>query len=415
MENVKLLVLSVGIIAAGGALMYLGFSHGAEPVGNPPVFLIITESIRSDHFGSCYEYERNTAPEVCEMAEEGVVYTEAYAPGTHTPMSLPSILTGLPPNSVGFSNWSQFSYRAKMPSQVVTVAEALEEEGYRTHTNIGANPFQWDGLSQGFQKEEVVSLNRNYSSREFYWFRIFEAHYPYTPPERNRKWDNVSMNRSELSQVSKQRERFNLSDQQMIDLYDAEIRTADGKIGKLIEYLKSQGKYRESLIIVTSDHGQSFGDRGNYYHGHKPYPEQSKVPLVVKYPGNRFSGERVERPVSLMGIVPTIYETAGIERETFTSPLREKSRYSVVSARKPDADWGAYTEKGYYLLRNVKSACLEDARPESESFNLSVSSSEMKEGLCNVYRQGEETSYDPEKAEMSDEMRQRLRDLGYID
>lgn len=379
------LFLLVVMISSGAFITSLDRS-------NPPVFLIVSESTRADHIGPCYGYNRTTAPNTCELAEDGVLYSKAYSTGSHTSMALPSLLTGLPPNSVGFGTWKEFAYRKELSSKAFTVAESARENGYETYTNIGNNDLAWEGLRQGFGNTEVKTLNRSFSGGEFYFLRFTDVHFPYAPDEEFRKWDNLSLNQSELSEYGRQRKPLNLTDQQLIDLYDGEIYSFDSSIGRFIDQLKRQNLYEDSLIIITGDHGEAFGEDGNYYHSDEPYSYETHVPLIVKYPGNKYAGQKIEKPVSWLDIPTTLFNLFDSDVQTFGDDLRMvyEENYPAVSARTPEEDWIIRTEEGSLMVQNLNQSC------KKTQTDLSAEKRMMRDQLCRTFNWGNEHYYPPE-------------------
>jgi arylsulfatase A-like enzyme len=99
-----------------------------------------------------------------------------------------------------------------------------------------------------------------------------------------------------------------------IDLYDAEIRYTDTiLIRPVIQKLRELGLYENTLLIITSDHGEEFFEHGSWLHTHNLYNETIKVPLIIKFPGSRAAGTEVDRYARLVDIMPTILEEIGIK------------------------------------------------------------------------------------------------------
>ena len=101
-------------------------------------------------------------------------------------------------------------------------------------------------------------------------------------------------------------------DQRRIEaLYDGGILYADGYLGRLIDLLRELGHWEETLLVVLSDHGEEFWDHGNVGHAHTLFQELVHVPLLVRLPGDRHSGRRVEATVRLIDVGPTILDLVG--------------------------------------------------------------------------------------------------------
>ena len=103
--------------------------------------------------------------------------------------------------------------------------------------------------------------------------------------------------------------------------YDGEIAYTDYVLAGIFANLKAAGRYEQSLVIVTSDHGELFGEHGLAGHGVAPFQELVHVPLLVKYPANARGGTRVRRRVSTLGVFATVLATVGIE-----TPSRTQAR-----------------------------------------------------------------------------------------
>jgi arylsulfatase A-like enzyme len=128
----------------------------------------------------------------------------------------------------------------------------------------------------------------------FLYAHTRDPHQPYDPPA---AWRRFSADAARARPV---------------DLYDDEIRFNDHYFGELVERLEERGLYRDSMLVLTSDHGEEFGERGGSGHGFTLFEEVVRVPLVVKYPGNAGAGTSVEAPVSLLDVLPTVLATAGL-------------------------------------------------------------------------------------------------------
>ncbi len=140
----------------------------------------------------------------------------------------------------------------------------------------------------------------------------------------------------------------------VIDLYDGAIRTVDADVGSFLSGLKRSGLYEDALIVVTADHGEQFGEHGTFAdHGGPPYQELVHVPLIIKFPGNRFGGTRIQRPVRHVDIPHTILDAVGDTRpfgtfgRSLLTLLRKDApaapaageQYPVFAAGKPFREW----------------------------------------------------------------------------
>jgi hypothetical protein len=148
----------------------------------------------------------------------------------------------------------------------------------------------------------------------FYFLHTYHVHSPYNPPLVNINKINPDVSFKSPSApthgITEFKNKFKkLSPdliQNYIDLYDAEIFTFDECFGEFIKYLKDKDIYDRSMIILCSDHGEEFFEHRAWEHTHSLYNELIKVPLIIKFPDNRFSGLRIESPVGLIDIMPTV-------------------------------------------------------------------------------------------------------------
>ncbi len=251
-------------------------------------------------------------PSLDQLAKQGVRFTQAFTPSPITNSSHASILTGLLPSAHGVSDFG-----VPLAASHLTLAETLKKRGYRTAAFIGAvildSKALAPGLDRGFefydnfpaQSEtksrwgrverrgmEVVQhaetwLNAHPAGPHFVWVHLYDPHDPYEPPP-------------PYSEIYKDR------------LYDGEIAYADSALGHFLAYLKKQGWYESSLIVVVGDHGEGLGEHHEDTHGIFLYDSTTHVPLLVKLPEQREAGRTVEAQVRTTDIMPSILEVLGV-------------------------------------------------------------------------------------------------------
>ena len=145
---------------------------------------------------------------------------------------------------------------------------------------------------------------------------------------RERGQVNFNSNFSPLRFIKYRRDLFknvSLKKRDKIErIYDAAVYTFDFRFGEFIEFLKKEGIYDQSMIIFTSDHGEEFKDHGAWEHGHSLYNELIKIPLIIKFPWDRYAGKTVSQPVSIVDILPTICDFYDIK-------IRKKSHLEAIS------------------------------------------------------------------------------------
>ena len=273
------------------------------------VLLITIDTLRADHL-SCYAPSHAKTPNIDALASKGVVFTHAFA---HVPMTLPShtsILTGTLPIYHGIHDNNGFV----LSTRIKTLAEVLKGEGYSTGAFVGAFPLDSRfGLYHGFdtyddnypsknpfsffyperKAEQVVDLaiawlKKVKKDKWFLWVHVFDPHQPYAPPEP-------------------------FSSQYKNDLYSGEVAYVDFALGKLFEFLKTEGFLENTLIIITADHGESLGEHGEKTHGYFAYNSTLHVPLIISLPV-KFKPGRNSQFVSHIDIFPTVCDVLGIKK-----------------------------------------------------------------------------------------------------
>ncbi len=328
----------------------------------PNVLIYIIDALRADHL-SCYGYGRATSPAIDALAAEAgaVRFTRAFTPATWTKPAAASILSGCYPPAHGVRSRSDLFIRA-----VPRLAEILQGAGYHTAavSTIG-NVSSVLGFGIGFDhfvdlykdpalvREREVSntgawklyfeqdttvvlplaedVNQRamqwladqstnlpiYQSTQPPWFLFLWAldpHDPYYPPPGFDRWrDPGYTGRIDGSAESVRRVRTPADVQRLLDLYDGEIAYVDQELGRLLDFLRASGQYDDTLIVVAGDHGEAFGEHGDYVHGHLAYEEVMHVPLLIKFPaGMAVPGGAMDALAQLTDIAPTVLHALGL-------------------------------------------------------------------------------------------------------
>jgi len=287
----------------------------------PSVLLITLDTVRADHL-ACYGYSRIHTPNIDRLAAEGVRFANAY---TQVPITLPShavILTGTYPMQNGVRDFTSTG----LPSDIPTLAEVLRRNGYHTAAFVSSFALNsmW-GLDRGFEvydddmgaevghSEQLFLverrgdrtvgrllswLDRHLGGPFFVWLHLYDAHSPYRSPEPY---------------------RARYSDRP----YDGAIAFDDAQVGEVLTRLRETGRYDNTLIVLTSDHGESLGEHGEAEHGFFIYNATLQVPLVLKLPHQSAKGRVSSQPVSTIDIASTV---AGVCRLTPAESLGFKGR-----------------------------------------------------------------------------------------
>jgi len=326
-----------------------------EPDVPPPIILIVIDALRADYLGT-YGFEGPVSPNLDALAKESVVFERCSSQAPWTTASMASMMTSLYPEAHGVrlapddprdqQSWRDRWTRA-IPESTTTLAECLRDRGYRTAAFI-ANPFLARGLGfeQGFDTfDETAATNRNRDSSSlldaglewlrsqtaddeptFLYLHLMDVHGPYTAPDSDFAAVRDSPGFGEPMTLpdwgfrriqpylrgprwAKGRERDQLRTWR--GRYAAGIHAADRRIGEFIQELRNDGLWDQQLVVVTSDHGEELFDHGGWDHGFSLHEHQLHVPFMVRFPGDREAGGRVEDLVRLVDLMPTLIELTG--------------------------------------------------------------------------------------------------------
>jgi len=335
----------------------VAFANAATPPKspNPPrpnLILITLDTTRADRMGFLGS-ERGLTPNLDALAKQSVVFSRAYS---HVPLTPPSHATILT------STYPQFNHLQYMGEPLAKdlpyLPDLLRRRGYRTGAfvgsmildpkNVTALGFErgFDVYSAGFHKRkkgedryqsverrasEVVDRALTWLSKQprgpfFLWVHCYDPHAPYEPPE-----------------------PFNT---RFKDPYDGEIAYTDAAMGKLFDALRARGLYDNTMITVTADHGEAFGEHGERHHGIFLYDETIHVPLLIKLPREVSAGRRADARVRLVDIAPTMLQGAGfsvppaMQGESLLGLMRPRAESSSPAEAKAN-DRPAYGETIY--------------------------------------------------------------------
>ena len=340
-------LVSVCVAVAGLALAATGLaalSSGSKPTpphGRPNILLISIDSLRRDHVGS-YGYPRPTTPHLDALARDGVRFDTAVAPTSWTLPSHVTLLTALPirVHQVHVSS-------ERFTKRVLTLAEVLLEEGYATAGIVGGSYLDAGyGFAQGFDHyDDYTVVNRDrrkpdghvtspislrlanewleswaasQQPRPFFLFlHMWDVHYSYDPPppydtmfDPDYEGDIVASPYMRNRRINARMDPRDL--EHVMALYDGEIRHTDDHLGRLFDSLKGLGAFDDTIIVVTSDHGDEFFEHGKKGHGQNLFDSVLRIPLLMRYPSKIPAGRVVEGQVRLMDVAPTILGLAGI-------------------------------------------------------------------------------------------------------
>ncbi|MFW6050844.1 MAG: sulfatase-like hydrolase/transferase [Myxococcota bacterium] len=303
-------------------------AYGALPEGlhRPNLLLVTVDALRADHLGS-YGYDRPTSPHMDAFAEDAVRFQYVVAQSSRSIRSVPSMMTGFYPSQIAYGSEYLFP---SLRDENVTLAEALRDAGYRTAVTMGTDYFERvDHFFQGFDDVDQIDRYRpprptpvtralrqldrleDQSQPWFLWVHLFNVHEEYL-------WDGKPSKFGDA----------------LIDEYDTEISLADAEVGRLLDALEARGLSEDTVVVLTSDHGEAFGEHGSYGHSTTLYEEALRVPLLVRGPG--FARRTVPGTVALFDLMPTLLNMADVP---VPRPMPARSLVPFLTgAREPNDD-----------------------------------------------------------------------------
>jgi len=360
----------------------------ARPAPRPNILLITIDTLRADRLG-CYDEARGLTPHLDALAAEGLVFTRTTSPRAKTTPSVVSILTGLYPKDHGVRDLS-----IPLADDIALLPERLRAKGYRAGAIVG----NWvladerSGLARGFDlwiedlpdvagepphevperkapsvtDAALVALgldtlpprNGPGPHRElaaggqpwFLWLHYMDPHGPYDPAPELVPPSEPSLVADEAARLRPDAHPFLIAEQNVpsfahtpdgIDAaatraaYDGEVRTVDAEIGRLLRRLRAAGRLDDTIVVVTSDHGESLGEHNYWFeHGLYAYEVTVHVPLIVRLPpsdARRTSGRR-HADVSLTDLAPTLLDLVGAPRLPRHGRPSGRSRTDLLAA-----------------------------------------------------------------------------------
>jgi len=358
------------------ALVFLGATLGGCP--EPPrgtfparhaglnLLLITVDTLRADHLG-CYDYLRATSPSIDGLAARGVAFDNAYTYWPKTRGSFASLFTSRYASEHGLNVRDR-----DLPEFNLTLAEHLKARGYHTAAALdNGNLDRRLGFAQGFDEYEqawlsgkteiertealtrfgVDFLKRKAEAPFFLWLHYVNPHTPYEPPTsdlarfradgkipRGPVLPPVVGFHGGVNRFLTIENENHLGD--YVDRYDAEIAFADREIGKVLEALDESSYRGTTLVVFTSDHGESLGEHDYYFdHGSDLFEPSLRVPLVFSLPGALPEGARVSAPVTNLDVFPTVLDLFQI---SFPPELQGRSVLPLTRGEDRLHDWIAF-------------------------------------------------------------------------
>lgn len=332
------------------------------------VLLIVIDAMRADHT-SVFGHDRDTTPNLRSLSADAHVFENAFAAAPWTPPSHASMFSGVHPSTHGYLDGGMPYNPPHQP-----LAEHFRDDGYATfgaamNAKIGNDteirrgfdeynsfyrlPFVPESVAElqsyyldpfigylrmardtpfaGRKTAETIvgasierNIRRHAGRNPFFGFtNIGCPHSPYAPPRRFRKLYETDRPGADPDRVEDLSDRggyrfmggeLNPTEgdwAKVKDLYDSETAFADEIIGDIIDTLRKVGAYDDTMLIVTADHGEHFGEHGRAYHQFSLFDELLHVPLIIKPPRSE-EGSRREELASLVDLYPTVLSQLGM-------------------------------------------------------------------------------------------------------
>ena len=448
-------VLAVWVALVGGAAI-----RTLDPPSGPNVVLVVVDALRADHLGA-YGYEPSITPALDALAASATVYRNAYSSSTYTVPAMGTLFTStLPPvhriarapTRGGSGGEEDGEELTQVPESYLLLTEVLRNAGWETAaiTTIG-----WISPESNYDQgvDEYILVPRGDAElveaaeafvkaprrRPFFLYLHFIDLHDYFRSEHlfpagDPRPDDLS---AVLAGFEGQRPREiyrALNDDAaaltsrdvayLLEAYDRWLRRTDELIGRLIETIDRQGS--DTVVVLTSDHGEQFGEHGRLVHGGDAfYNEVLAIPMIVRHPG-RGAGEVVSEPVGLVDLAPMVSAAVGIEPHALFQGMAEPAARDAAVA----------TDGRTWKLLSGGLSLITSRDPERvELYDLTIDPGEtvdlagrperqrdverLQDRLAEILRESLRHRYQesagPRAGAMSDETRDRLRALGYLD
>ena len=339
------------------------------------VVFIIVDALRADHL-SCYGYNRNTTPFIDSLAKDAVLFTNAISQGTVTWVSVPSIFTSLYPivhKVLWLDEYLEDAFN--------TLPDVLKKEGYSTAAFVGPQFETFSGFLNRFDshilikdrkhvksafvsriltKKAIDWLRQEHTQPFFLYIHYLDVHAPYVNDEpfgslfwkeevtpemksfigsffRSRNNDPFDSRRDSGMKIM----------EYLISQYDGKVSSVDNQVKKVLEELRKTGLFNNTIVIITSDHGEEFGEHRNeligrkvFFHGVSLYESTIRVPLIIKVPRATFKKQVITDLVRQIDIMPTILDILNIRNNS----VMQGVSFLPVLEGKEIADLSAFSE-----------------------------------------------------------------------
>lgn len=321
------------------------------------VVLVLIDALRADHL-SCYGYPRPTTPTIDTLAKQGTRYTQMFSNAPWTRPSTTCFLTGL--NASHHQNETE---KSKLAASIPTLAGMLKQAGWETAGfSANGNGGSLAGLDHGFdvfadptntytKQQRGVTYNglptgeflvdkalgwlaQSKGDKQFLFVFLVDPHDPYNaPPELEKQFLGADFS-GKIRRITSWEYNNNYPADERFSamaIYDAGIRYADKAVAQLLKGLQDQGRLDHTLLLLSADHGEGFGEHGFYLHAHQFWDEVIHIPLIIKGPGVE-ANKTDSRLAQSIDVAPTILKHAGV-----TVPA-ELNGHDLLAAPPPNSE-----------------------------------------------------------------------------
>jgi arylsulfatase A-like enzyme len=445
-------LIAIGELAAAAALERRALASLPVAGSGPNILVLVADTLRADHV-SGYGYQRPTTPRIDRLAAEGQLFLDAYSASSWTLPAHASLFTG----RRVYEHHAGREGHPYLDHQFPTLAEVLGRAGYASGGFV-ANTFwcgRQTGLDRGFIHYEdfytkvgdalartvlgrmmayevlphvglidipgrrsaadindhVLRWIDSLGDRPFFVFANYmDVHGPYIPPPAYEgRFAGRPLGRQGGGDID-----VGMVDEtstvpapavlrSWIDRYDESLLYLDEQVGRLLDELARRGALDRTIVVLTSDHGESFGEHNLIHHGHSLYQDQIRIPLIVRFPRQVPAGKRDPRPVALEQVPLLLTELAGLTDTPFPGrslvgvaphdgedvAVSEVTRRRGIPATWPTASGGLrslQTERWQLIVSDVGSAELYDLRADPAQANSLASDGRFADELARLQR-----------------------------
>ncbi len=414
----------------------------------PNLIFLGIDTLRADALGA-YGRSPSVSPTIDFLANHSDVWLNAFTSSNNTNPSFISLMTGLYAKNHGI-----FNLMSGLADSYTTLAEALHGAGYETFGIAAATHLSTSaGLAQGFDTligpprgqffaETVVDRALNWlaapKKRPFFLFlHMFDAHVPHNPPARYhlglrpdgrfgpRPVDAWTPFREVGGRKFDRRPKLNISGH--VDLYPGEVAYLDRQLDRLFAYLSSRGIADNSVIVLVADHGETLGERGNYFDHVGLHDNTTHIPLIIHWPGQT-KGRRIEGLVQHLDLFPTLLRYLDVQapandgRDLIAMREEDRGRRLVFAHHANDSGAMVRGPRFKYIVN--QSDPLWDIGPyfydleadPNETNNLAGQGWEQEAEMATLlqrWRTDRQTGDAPVAMPITEDDRKRLEALGY--